>query len=97
MILKNCVVVATQDNVSEELDKETVVMNIQSGVYYGLNKVATVVWNQIQQPKAVNEIQEFISNQYKIDAEQCEQDVLTLLQELETEGLIEVTTNGATI
>ncbi|MGD1806006.1 PqqD family peptide modification chaperone [Dapis sp. BLCC M126] len=95
MITKNCVVVAAKDNTSEELDKETVVLNLKSGVYYGLNKVGTTIWSHIQEPKAVNEIRDAILTKYKIDSEQCESDILTLLQELETEGLIEVR-DGAT-
>ena len=90
MITNHSIVVATQKNHSEELDGETVILNSKLGVYYGLNQVGTTIWNQLQQPRKVNEIRDAILVKYKVESEQCDGDLFALLKELEAEGLIEV-------
>jgi len=48
------------------------------------------IWNLIQEPKAVSEVRDVILAKYDVEPEQCDRDVLALLEELATEGLIEV-------
>lgn len=91
MIANHSVVVATKEQTFSELDDETVILHLKSGVYYGLNAVGTTIWNLIQQPRVIAEIRDAMLTKYQVDASQCEQDLLNLLEELRTEGLIEVT------
>jgi len=39
---------------------EAVILDLKSGVYYGLNDVGTRIWHLIQEPKTLNEIQDAI-------------------------------------
>lgn len=82
-------VVATKEHLSSDLNNESVILNLKSGVYYGLSAVGASVWNLIQQPRTVSEIQDALLEKYDVEPEQCERDLLALLQELEAEGLIE--------
>ncbi len=90
MVSGNSSVVAASEQSSSELDGEAVILNLKSGVYYGLNPVGASIWNLLQQPRTVSEIQSAILAKYSVEPEQCERDLLALLQELEAEGLIEV-------
>lgn len=91
MVSINSIVVATKEQASSDVDGEAVLLNLQSGVYYGLNSVGANIWNLLQEPKRVSEIRDFILAKYqKVEAQQCDRDILALLQEMETEGLIEV-------
>ena len=83
-------VVASKDQVSSDLGGEAVILNLKSGVYYSLNEVGVSIWNLIQQPKTVDEIRNAILAEYEVEPEQCDHDLLKLLQELVTVGLIEV-------
>ncbi|BAZ34096.1 hypothetical protein NIES4074_66100 [Cylindrospermum sp. NIES-4074] len=89
-ISKSSVVVAAKEQISSDLDGETVILDTKAGVYYGLNSVGASIWNLIQQPKTFAEIQSTILAKYEVESDQCENDILTLLQELAKEGLIEV-------
>ena len=40
--------VVTDGVVSRELDGETVVLNLETGIYFGLDAVATDMWRAIQ-------------------------------------------------
>jgi hypothetical protein len=89
-IIGNTVVVAIQDQVSCDLGGEEVILSLKNGVYYGLNPVGTRVWSLIQQPKRVDEVRDALLEQYDVEPERCERDLLALLSELAAEGLVEV-------
>jgi len=84
------IIVASQEQRSSDLTGETVILNLKSGMYYGLSAVGVSIWNLIQEPKAVSEVRDVILAKYDVEPEQCDRDVLALLEELATEGLIEV-------
>jgi len=84
------VVVATKDQVSCDLAGEAAILNIKNGIYYGLDPVGARIWNLMQEPRAVAEIQNAITDEYDVEPERCAQDLVALLEKLLAEGLIEV-------
>lgn len=83
------------DQVSSELNDDIVILNLASGIYYGLNEVGARVWQLIQQPCRVGEIQGVLLEEYDVTPEACHQELLKLLQELKKAGLIEVANDAA--
>jgi len=84
------ILAASKDQCSCDLGGESVIVHLQSGFYYDLNPIGSEVWNIIQKPSAVSEICDAILQRYDVGLEQCESDLLCLLQQLLDEGLIEV-------
>jgi HPt (histidine-containing phosphotransfer) domain-containing protein len=77
--------------VASQLDDETIVLNHQRGIYYSLNEVGTLVWEQLQQgPATIDQLKEAVMAAFEIDDQTCLEDLKTLLQSLEDEKLIEV-------
>jgi hypothetical protein len=85
------VVVATPEQVSCALGDESAILNMKNSVYYGMNAVGTHVWNLIGEPKSVLQLRDALLNEYEVEPSQCERDLLLLLEQMRTEGLIEVT------
>ncbi len=83
-------VVVAKEQCSSELEGETVILNTKSGVYFGLNSVGASIWSLIQEPRTVNDVLDAIESKYEVETSQCESELLALLQELQTQGLIEV-------
>jgi len=83
-------VVAAPDQVSSDLDGEAVILNLQSGVYYGLNVVGARVWSLMQQATSVRAIRDVLLAAYDVDWARCESDLLALLQQMASLGLVEV-------
>lgn len=73
-----------------ELGNEAVVLNLQSGTYFGLNATGTRIWSLIQQPVHVSELHAAMLKEYAVDAHQCDADVRSLLEQLFAAGLIKV-------
>jgi len=55
-----------------------------------MNSVGASVWNLMKEPKTVAEIRDAILGEYDVDQERCERDLMLLLEQLRSEGLIEV-------
>lgn len=90
MMTLQTIVKAATNQVRADLNQEAVVLNLSNGVYYGLNPMATTVWDFIQQPQSVAQIIERITGEYEVDYARCERDVKTLLEDLKKYELIEV-------
>lgn len=84
------VVVATPDQVSCGLGEESAILNMKNSVYYGMNAVGTRIWNMIGEPRSVVQVRDALVYEYEVDPARCEQDLLQLLEQMRTEGLIEV-------
>lgn len=89
------IVVATKNLVSCALDEESAILNMDNSVYYGMNVVGTRVWNLVQKAQSIRTIRDAIVNEYDVTPEQCERDLLTLLDQMAAEGLIVITNAAA--
>lgn len=90
LISGHSIVVVAKEQVSCDLGGEAAILNLKSGVYYGLDPIGARIWNLIQEPKNLNEIREILLKEYDVEPDRCERDLLALLQKLADEGLIEV-------
>lgn len=89
------VVSASPEQVSCPLDDESAILNLKNSVYYGMNAVGTRVWNLLQKPRSVGDLRDALLEEYDVEAERCEQDLLDLLEKMRVEGLIEVRASAA--
>lgn len=84
------VVVASQQQVSAEVDGEAVILGMDRGEYYGLDPVGTRIWQLVQSPVSVAQIQDALVAEYDVTADQCLADLQALLNQMRQEGLIEI-------
>ncbi len=89
-IAESSIVVATQEQISSDLGGESVILNMKTGVYHGLNEVGARVWDLIEKPKAVKDIKQVLLDEYEVEPDVCTDDLFLLLNNLKTAGLIEV-------
>jgi hypothetical protein len=90
MISGNSIIVTASDQLCTNLGEEVVILNISSGVYHGLDGVGSRAWQLMQEEKTVNEICEVIASEYDVGAEQCQNDLIALIDELVNAGLVKV-------
>ena len=82
------VVVATAEQLSCALGEESVILNLKSSTYYGMNPVGTFIWNLLQVPRRVGELHGAVLGEYDVDADLCERDLIELLDQMLREELI---------
>jgi hypothetical protein len=88
-------IAATSDQISCQLGADAAILNLKSGMYFGLDGVGATVWDLIAEPKVVNDILETLLERYEVDRERCQNDLLALLAELDRRGLIEIREKSA--
>lgn len=88
-------VVRTKEILSAEVGNEVVLMSIDQGVYYGLNPVGARVWSLLGEPVPVHEMCEQIVEEFEVTPQQCQEEVLALLEDLQEQGLIQVVDEGS--
>lgn len=89
-ITENSIVVSVKNQISSDLSGEAVILNMNTGTYHGLNEVGAFVWNLIEQPQVVKDIEQKLLQEYEIESSVCTKDLLELLNDLQSAGLIEV-------
>ena len=90
MISISTQVKASQDQVSCELNNEAAILDMKTGIYYGLDPVGARIWELIQQPRAVSSIIASLLDEYDVAEADCTQDVLALLTHLQEHQLVEI-------
>lgn len=94
MITGVAIVVAVENLASADLDGEAILLDINTGYYYGLNEVGDSIMDLIKEPTSVMAIMDTLLQEYEVEAEQLERDVTTFLQVMEDRQLIRIM-NGA--
>ncbi len=74
--------------VSETIDGEVVIINLDQGTYYSLQHIGAVVWGLIEQARDAQGIVEAVSHRYAGETETIRTGIETFLDELLDEQLI---------
>lgn len=83
-------VVAAENQVSSDLCGEVAILNLEGGVYYGLDAVGARVWDLIQVPRTVGEVGDVLLAEYEVELECLRRDLVSLLQHMADEGIVKV-------
>lgn len=73
-----------------DMNGEKVMMSIQSGKYYNLGAMGSVIWERLSSGQTVEQLIEQLQAQYEVQREECEAQVLAFLQQLHQEGLVQL-------
>lgn len=74
--------------VFNKLDDEIVMMSITNGEYYGLDAVATFIWENIETPCTFSDLIEKLTREFDVDKAQCTKDVSEFLTTMEEKNLL---------
>src|SRR6056297_67631 len=90
MVDVNSTVKRNEEVFANEVDGEAVMMNIQTGKYYGLDEIGTRIWELMEEEIEVRKIIDELRKEFDVSEQQCKKDVLTLLDDLKSNQLIEI-------
>jgi hypothetical protein len=68
---------------------EIVLLDLDRGVYYGLDQVGARVWELVEADHTLPDIIDILLEEYEVTRAELERDVTTLLEQLTARGLIE--------
>ncbi|MFB2835277.1 PqqD family protein [Floridanema evergladense] len=79
-----------EDVLIRELDGESVILNLKSERYFGLDEVGTRMWEVLSTSETIASAYQTLLSEYDVVPEQLESDLYNLLQQLIQHGLINV-------
>lgn len=92
MIALTDILVVNDSLMMADLEGEAVLLDVESGRYFGLNEVGTSIWTMIKSPCMVSDIIEGLRQEYAAPAETLGADVLAFLQSMANHNLVHVIT-----
>ena len=78
------------DVLTTEVGGEMVIMDVEKGVYFGLDPIGTDIWNRLEKSMTVAALAAALMQVYDADIASIERDVLALLTRMVEQGLVEV-------
>ena len=88
MDIKDSRVLIPDEIVLQQVENESVVINLLTEKYFGLDEIGTQIWIAITSTSSIQEAIEELLSEYEVGKNHLEQDVFELAQELEEFGLI---------
>lgn len=89
------VVKQVEGNIVSDMDGEKVMLNMEKSKYYNLGEIGGTIWERIESPVSIQALIDTLTNDYDVDQNECEADVISFLGQLLQEGLIHVETVSA--
>jgi ornithine carbamoyltransferase len=80
----------SKDVLAQELDGETVLLDLASESYFGLDEVSTRVWQMLNEGQGRDDFIETLSKEYEVRREVLAKDIDELLARLDEAGLIRI-------
>jgi hypothetical protein len=86
----NSKVVAPPDVLFQETLGEAVLLNLQSGQYFGLDSVGTRMWEVLTAAASLRTACDTLAEEFEVERQRLEADVCQLVDKLAELGLLEV-------
>ena len=84
----NQTITLSPDVIPQEVSGETVLLDLESENYFGLDEVGTRIWQLIQQTNDLQAIYQTLLTEYDVAEDRLQQDLGNLLGEISGLGLI---------
>lgn len=82
-----CSVVINESVAYANVDGEAVLLDVDSGFYFGLNQVGTRIWELLSEGKSAQEIFSQMADEYDVDDERLHSELAAFMNALVGNGL----------
>ena len=87
---KNVKISIPESVLVQNLEDESVLLNLDSEQYFGLDDVGTSMWEGLKETESVETAYEKLLKMYEVEPEQLRQDLDNLVKKLQEHGLVEI-------
>jgi len=77
-------------NIVSDMDGEKVMLSINNGKYYNLGDIGGDIWELIEEPISIENLVSALISKYEVEKQQCVENVLSFLETLHKEDLIQI-------
>jgi len=73
-----------------DVNDESIVLDDESGTYFGFNSVGSRIWSLVQEPIALADAVGVLTSEFDVGVDECEAELYRFVRELEAKSLVEV-------
>ena len=82
--------VVPDDVIFRELDGEAIILNLASGIYFGLDEIGTRCWTLVAGAGTLRHAVDVMAGEFDVDRSTLERDLLELVAGLLDKGLVQI-------
>ena len=86
----NSSLVIPEDVIFRELDGEAIILNLATGIYFGLDAIGSRMWTLFVASERLDRVAQTLAAEYDADVSVLERDVVGLAAELLAKGLVQI-------
>ena len=90
MVAEDAIITREETALSSQVEDRVMIMNIDSGTYYEIDKSAARIWDMLEQPKSFGELCDALCRTYEVDRERCGSDTSRFVEEMKGLGLLKI-------
>jgi hypothetical protein len=79
-----------EEVIFRELDGEAVVLNLDTGIYFGLDEVGTRIWQLLAEHRTLRPVWQAMTDEFDTTPDRLQKDLLAFVDELRGKGLVSV-------
>jgi len=76
--------------IQSKIGEEVVMLDMESGFYFGLNSVASIIWGMMESGISFEDLCDQLTEQFEVERTLCEADTQELLDQLLEKKIIRV-------
>jgi hypothetical protein len=76
--------------ISAELDNEAVLLNVETGIYFGIDAVGTRIWQLLEAGSSVEDIFSQLQEEYDVEPSELRTDLNEFLDVLQANELVQI-------
>ena len=76
------------DIVVSEINNESVILNLKTGIYFQVNELGSYIVSQLNQYSTFESLNNKITEDFDVAPNKSEKDLLTFIKDLESKGLL---------
>jgi hypothetical protein len=80
--------IQNKEIVQSKIGEEVVMLDMESGFYFGLNSVASVIWGLLAEGICFDKLIDQLMAQFDVERALCEADTLELLEQMLDKNII---------
>jgi hypothetical protein len=74
--------------IQSKIGDEVVMLDMDSGFYFGLNSVASIIWGKLEKAISFEEVINELMKEYNVDRQTCENDTRSFWDQLLERNII---------
>ena len=78
------------NKVAAEIDDETVILDVESGNYFRLNKSGARIWHLLEAPLSLANLCARLEATFEVDADTCRAEAISFLEKMREKRLVEI-------